>query len=122
MYDGLMNMNTATSDFFLSYHSHNEYQVTNTGGVIVEQNFFVGEVGLKHNRRTFTFWMWLALIGGVTQSLLIVFNWIVSPFAQFGFQMRAYKRLYWARTSDDKLFHKKETDKVRYRRDFDGLS
>ena len=35
--------------------------------------------------------------------------------------MRAYKRLYWARTSDDKLFLEKPDDKVRYRRDFDGL-
>ena len=79
----------------------------------------MSDIAVKHNRRSFTFWMWLALVGGVTQSLLLAFNWIVSPFAKFGFQLRAAKRLYWARTSDDKLFLEKPEDKIRYRRDFD---
>jgi hypothetical protein len=63
--------------------------------------------------------MFLAMVGGVTQTLLIVFNWIVAPFAKFGFQMRAYKRLYWARTSDDRLFVAKPDDKTRFKRDFE---
>lgn len=33
--------------------------------------------------------------------------------------MRAYKRLYWARTKEDKLFNEKPDDKIRYRRDFE---
>ena len=84
MYDGLTNMNTATTDYFLDYLSNNQYQVTNSNGLILEQNFYISEVGLKHNRRSFTVWMLLALIGGIIQSLLIGFNWIVSPFAKFG--------------------------------------
>ena len=119
MYDGMMNMNKASRDFYLGFGSSNQYQVTNTGGVIVQQKFSVSDIAVKHNRRSFTFWMWLALVGGVTQSLLLAFNWIVSPFAKFGFQLRAAKRLYWARTSDDKLFLEKPEDKIRYRRDFD---
>jgi hypothetical protein len=33
--------------------------------------------------------------------------------------MRAFKRLYWVRTSDEKLFNEKPEDNVRYRRDFE---
>jgi hypothetical protein len=58
--------------------------------------------------------MLLATIGGITQALLILFNWIVSPFAKFGFEMRAYKRLYFARTNDDSLFRKKPKDNMMY--------
>jgi hypothetical protein len=33
--------------------------------------------------------------------------------------MRAYKRLYWARTSDKKLLISKPDDKTRFKRDFE---
>ena len=110
MFDGLMSMNKARRSYFLGIGGNSQYQMTDTKGMLLEQTLDVSDIAVKHNRRAYTFWMWLAMIGGITQSLLIAFNWMVAPFAKFGFQMRAYKRLYWARTSEDKLFDTKPDD------------
>lgn len=122
MYDDLIKMNFATRDYFLTLGERNLYQITDLKGIIVEQTFSISEIAIKHNRRAFNFLMWLGMIGGIITSLMIVFNWIVSPFARFGFQMRAFKRLYWVRTSDEKLFDEKSGDKIRYKRDFEESS
>jgi hypothetical protein len=119
MYDDIMYMNSATRDYFLALGERSSYQITDTKGILVEQTFSISEIAIKHNRRVYNFWMWLAMIGGIITSLMIVFNWLVAPFAKFGFQMRAIKRLYWVRTSDEKLFNEKPKDKNRYKRDFE---
>lgn len=68
--------------------------------------------------RVYTFWIWLAVIGGIIQSLILLFKWGVRPFAKHGFILRALKRLYWVRTKDESLFKVRSNDSMRYKRDF----
>lgn len=120
MHDSLTKFNSVTRDFFLDFGDSQQYSVTTAASIILEQKFSISDVAYKHNRKVyFNLWMWLGLMGGIAMFLYAVFNSIVSPFARFGFQMRAYKRLYWARTSDEKLFKTRPEDSVRYRRDFE---
>jgi hypothetical protein len=79
-------------------------------------------LGVKHNRRVLTFWIWVAILGGITQSCMIFLNWCVLPFSKHGFQLRAAKRLYFARTQDPKLFKSRPHDGTRYKRDFEELN
>jgi hypothetical protein len=43
-------------------------------------------------------------IGGLTNVLLVMFSLLIYPMANYSFFLRAIKRLYFAKTSDKKLF------------------
>ena len=92
-----------------------------TEKLLLLQSMSVSPVAQMHHTRVFTFWMMLALIGGVLFSLAQGFKWCLRPCAKHGFTMRAIKRLYLVRTKDEKLYKTSSKDSIRYQRDFNEI-
>ena len=53
--------------------------------------------------------------------MALLFGWVVAPIASHGFEVRALKRLYWARTKDDALLREKPRDYYLYQKTFEEL-
>ena len=89
--------------------------------MLLMESFQMSEVGLKHTRRVFNMWLFLAYVGGLTYSLHSIIGWTVEPFAKHGFTLRALKRLYVARTTERNAFKENPQDGKRFQRHFEDL-
>ena len=89
--------------------------------VMLIEKFSMSDIGLKHTRRVFNMWLFLAYVGGLTYSLHSIIGWSVEPFAKHGFVLRALKRLYVARTQDQFAFKQNAQDGTRFQRHFEDL-
>jgi hypothetical protein len=37
-----------------------------TGQLLLQQTYKISTLGVKHNRKVMSFWIWVALLGGIT--------------------------------------------------------
>ena len=63
---------------------------------------------IEHERKIYTFIDILRDLGGVIRGVALVCAFILKPIAEHSFVMKATKRLFTARTTNDNLFDKKK--------------
>ena len=68
---------------------------------------FLSPEGTLYKRKEHALKDVMSFIGGLGISVAFIINVLINRFQKFSFDMRAIKRLYLARTTDDKLFPKK---------------
>jgi len=61
---------------------------------------------MKHSRRVFGWFDLLGRLGGITNVMMILFGFIVYPISEQSYILKAAKKLFLARTSDENLFKK----------------
>ena len=59
---------------------------------------------LTHTRKTYDVFQLFGELGGILEVAMITFQFLLSPLAQFLFEMKAIKTLYLAKTKDELLF------------------
>jgi hypothetical protein len=65
--------------------------------------------GTLYKRKEHALFDVLSFVGGFAITLAFLIKLLINPIQRFAFRMRAIKRLYFARTSEDKLFPSKKS-------------
>ena len=68
--------------------------------------FFKDSTSIVQERNIYTLIDLLGDLGGVVQILFLIFNIFLSPISEHSFIMKATKRLFTARTTNEDLFDK----------------
>jgi len=58
-----------------------------------------------HERKIYGLMGFIGDIGGVTEIVMLMFGFFVLPFSEFSFNLKAMKKLFLVRSSDQKMFH-----------------
>lgn len=78
--------------------------VTGYENVLFTQTLALTNHGTYYHRRIYSVFHAMAFIGGVIYVTHGIFAYLIGPCARHSYKMRAFKRLYFARTKDEKLF------------------
>lgn len=89
---------------------HHEIVPEANPDIFYEECYWLQGEAKKHVRQVYNILDLLGDLGGVLECFLILFGILLFPIAEFSFYLKIAKRLYFARTRDDNLFPKCESE------------
>lgn len=69
---------------------------------------FMDQTTIMHGRRIYSLFDLLGDLGGVTEVIMLCFGFMLYPISEHSFHLKAIKKLFIAKTSNDDLFMKKK--------------
>ena len=78
---------------------------------------FVDQTTISHGRRIYGLFDLLGDLGGVTEVIMLCFGFMLYPISEHSFHIKAIKKLFIARTKDEKLFVRKKAKSKKQRKD-----
>jgi len=65
---------------------------------------FIDQTTIQHGRRIYSLLDLLGDLGGVTEVIMICFGFMLYPISEHSFYLKAFKKLFLVKTSDENLF------------------
>lgn len=65
---------------------------------------FIDQVTIQHGRRIYSLFDLLGDLGGVTEVIMICFGFLLYPISEHSFYLKAFKKLFIAKTAEDGIF------------------
>lgn len=69
---------------------------------------FMDQVTIQHGRRIYSLFDLLGDLGGVTEVIMICFGFMLYPISEHSFYLKAFKKLFIAKTDDETIFIQKK--------------
>lgn len=69
---------------------------------------FMDQVTIQHGRRIYSLFDLLGDLGGVTEVIMICFGFMLYPISEHSFYLKAFKKLFIAKTEDETIFIQKK--------------
>lgn len=78
---------------------------------------FMDQTTIQHGRRIYSLLDLLGDLGGVTEVIMICFGFMIYPISEHSFYMKALKKLFIAKTTNEKLFIQKKLKSKHQKKD-----